>query len=74
MSGSIETSLNVTDYPEPKEQKCYVFECDCSCKGIITIYADNEEEARERLDSGDFNDNELYDFEIEDVKGVSNDF
>ncbi len=60
----METSLNVTDYPEPKEQNCYVFECDCSCKGRFYVYADTPMQAKERFDSKDYDDTELYDFEI----------
>lgn len=68
----METSLNVIDYPEPKEQKCYVFECECSCKGTITIYADSLEKAKARFDSKDYDDMEYKDYEIESVVGVRN--
>lgn len=64
------TSLNITDYPEPKEQKCFEFSCECSCKGTITIYADTLEEAKERLNNSDY-DYESYNlFEIEDITKV----
>lgn len=66
------TSLNVTD-SEPKEQKCYVFECDCSCKGKFYVYADNPIQAKERFDSKDYDDTELYDFEIVGIETFRND-
>ncbi len=70
MNEPMETSLNITDYPEPKEQKCFEFNCECSCKGTITIYADNEEEARKRLNNSDYDYESYYLFEIENVEGV----
>lgn len=69
----METSLNVTDCPEPKEQKCFVVECDCSCKGRFYVYASSEEEAEEilNINSPAYNDIEYTEFEIESVIGAS---
>lgn len=68
----METSLNVIDYPEPKEQKCYVFECECVCNGKYYVYADSKEEALSRLDVGDYDDKEYDDIKIENIVEVSN--
>jgi len=55
----METSLNVTDYPEPKEEVEKDFD---------------SEDYREYYDYAEnIIDNELYDFEVESVTGVSND-
>lgn len=52
--------------PEPKN-KCFIFTCDCSCKAEICIYAEDIEEARERLRARDWDDkNILDDVSIED--------
>ncbi len=70
----METSLNVTDYPESKEQKCFVFECDCSCKGRFYVYADNPIQAKERFDSKEYDDVEYYECEVENIEVFRNEF
>lgn len=52
--------------PEPKD-KCFIFTCDCSCKAEIVIYAENIDEAREGLNSRDWDDKNIVDdIQIED--------
>lgn len=54
----IETSLNVTDYPEPPEPKemCYGFEFSGSISGCGVVYAENPEQAKERILNRDYDD------------------
>ena len=43
----IETSLMVNDYPEPPEEKTKKFIFTCNCEVEITVYAEDEETAKE---------------------------
>lgn len=78
---SIETiGLGAGSYPSPKiTEQCYTFECECSCKANLSIYANSQIEAEEylrsiRLDpvrarTPDY-DLELDYFYIEDITGM----
>ena len=69
----METSLNVIDYPEPKEQKCNVFECQCSFNVDIKIYAKSKQEAEEKLETKDYDGIQLISgFEVESVEVLRN--
>ena len=53
--------------PPESEYKAYVFTCDCSCKVEICVYAKNLEQARESLNSKEWDDTNLIgNYEIED--------
>ena len=48
--------------------KCYKFTIQASCKGVITISAKTEEEAKEYLKCpNDWEDNYFYDHKVEDI-------
>ena len=60
--------LGAGSYPEPEEQKCYQFDFNATISGFGTVYADNEEQARELIDSGDYDDIiDTYDMEITEI-------
>lgn len=70
----IETiGLGAGSYPEPPEDKIVPFEvtCVCSFETKITVYAENIEEAMEKVQNGDYDsdDREVGNLlEIEDIK------
>ncbi len=39
----MKTSLNVYDYPEPKEEKEHTLKVECSFTTYVTVYGDNRE-------------------------------
>jgi len=51
--------------PEPKD-KCFVFTCDCSSKIEFAVWAENIDEARERLNNSEYEEFTLKEFQIED--------
>ena len=53
--------------PPESEYKCYVFTCNCSSKIEFTVWAKNDEQAKELLNSSDYEELELKEFEIEDI-------
>lgn len=63
--------LGAGSYPEPPEpkDKCYVITCSCSAKGEFVVYAENADEAKERLRNSEYEECELKEFQIEDIEG-----
>ena len=53
--------------PPESEYKPYVFTCNCSSKIEFTVWAKNDEEAKELLNSSYYEEFELKEFEIEDI-------
>lgn len=69
----METSLNVTDYPEPPEPqvKCYQFDFNATISGYGIVYASSIEEARRLAEKGEYDDiMDTYDLEIQEITGV----
>lgn len=69
----METSLMVTDYPEPPEskEKMYKFEFEASIKGYGYVYAENEDEAKELINSNDYGDIvDTWDMEIQEITKI----
>lgn len=70
----METSLMVDDYPEPKEQKCFVVSCECHCTTYFYVYADNQEQAEEIARGNEININreheEIEDLTIDEITGI----
>lgn len=69
----METSLNVTDYPEPSEPKikCYQFDFNATISGYGIVYASSIEEARAFLEKGEYDDiMDTYDLEIQEITDV----
>ena len=54
--------------PESKD-KCYVITCSCSAKGEFVVWAENQEEAEERLKNSEYEEFELKELQIEDIEG-----
>lgn len=67
------TEAGAGSYPEPPEpiEKCYTFNCDISCKGNISVYAESFEEAEDLLKSGEYGEEEYYAFNIEDINSYN---
>lgn len=69
----METSLNVTDYPEPPEPqvKCYQFDFNARISGYGIVYASSIEEARRLAENGEYDDiMDTYDLEIQEITGI----
>lgn len=68
----IETSLMVNDYPEPVEEdvKCFTFECDCTAKIKISVYAKDLETAMQHCNLTDCDEHEITDVNV----GYINDY
>lgn len=69
----METSLNVTDYPEPPEPqvKCYQFDFNATISGYGIVYASSIEEARRLAERGEYDDiMDTYDMEIQEITDV----
>ena len=72
----METSLMVTDYPEPVEpkEKCYQFEFKATISGYGIVYAESVEKALEKVNKNDYDDIiDTYDMKIEDVTRIEED-
>ena len=73
----IETKgLGAGSYPEPPDDKykTYQFDFDASVKGYGIVTARNEEQARELLEQGEYDDIiETFDMEIEEITGIRED-
>lgn len=60
-------------YPEPEEtkEKCYQFDFKASCGGWGFVYAQNQEEAKEKIMDNEYDDiMEYYDYEIEEITRI----
>lgn len=69
----METSWNVTDYPDLPEPKikCYQFEFNAKISGYGVVYAESEEEARHLVETGTYDDiMDTYDMEILEVTNI----
>lgn len=70
----IETKgLGAGSYPEPLEpkEKCYQFDFNATIKGYGVVYAANEEQAKELIESGDYEDiMDTFDMQIEEVTDI----
>ena len=49
-----------------EKTKWYTFLCNCSCVAKVSICAESLEKAREYLESGEYDDCDYMDFEIQD--------
>ena len=69
MEEIITTDLGAGSYPEPPEskEKCYIFNCDISCKAKVIVWAESEEEARNHVNANNYDEIEYYDYGIEQV-------
>ena len=69
----METSWNVTDYPDPPEPKikCYQFEFNAKISGYGVVYAESEEEAKHLAENGEYDDiMDTYNMEIQEITGI----
>ena len=69
----METSWNVTDYPEPEESElqCYKFDFNATISGYGIVYARGIEEARRLAENGEYDDiMDTYNMEIQEITGV----
>lgn len=62
----IETSLMINDYPEPPEDKTKKFIFTCTCEVEITVYAEDEETARQYC-----NITECDEYDIKSVEDIT---
>ena len=72
----IETSLMVTDYPEPPEpkEKCYKFDFNATISGYGYVYAENVDEAIEKASNNEYDDIvDTWDMNIEEVTRIEED-
>lgn len=63
-------------YPEPPEpkEKCYKFEFNATISGYGYVYAENQEEAKELIDNGEYDDIvDTFDMEIEEITSIEED-
>ena len=63
----IETSLLVNDYPEPPEDKTKKIIFTCNCEVEITVYAEDEETAKEYCNITDCDD-----YEVKEIVDIIN--
>lgn len=66
----IETKgLGAGSYPEPEveEEKAYRFTCECYAEYEFVVYAEDIEQAREKLKGKDYNEAILQSLEIEGI-------
>lgn len=64
------TQAGGRSYPEPPEDKskCYTFICECSTKARISVWAENLEEAENRIKFGYYDACEqVNNLEVEDI-------
>ena len=54
------------------ETKCYVFNCDASCKIEVVVYAKDLETARQNCNLNNCDDYEIKEIQIEDIKDYRN--
>ena len=57
--------------PPESKNKCYIFECTASCKLEISVWADDEETARDYCnleDCDEYSINQIDDLNIEDYR------
>jgi hypothetical protein len=69
----IDTSLMVTDYPEPQEPKlkCFKFEFTGTLKGLGIIYAEDIKQAKEGAINGEYDDIiDTWGMEIEEITEI----
>lgn len=70
----IETKeLGIGSYPEPQEEKekCYQFDFNATIRGYGIVYATNIEQAKELIDSGDYDDiMDTFDMQIEEITDI----
>lgn len=53
--------------PPENETKCYVFDCECSCKARVVVYADDLEKAKEYCNIKDSDDFEISNIKVEEI-------
>mgnify|MGYP003571472526 CR=1 FL=1 len=63
--------MNLTNIPE--EESCYYFEADVVGHVTGYVYADSEEEARERINNMDIEDRDIKYLKIDDITSLSRD-
>lgn len=54
------------DPPEPTE-KCYTFTCECTCKTKYVVWAENLEEAEDRLKNGEGDSEDISNVKVEEI-------
>lgn len=69
MEEIITTDLGAGSYPIPPDsnEKCYIFNCDVSCKAKVILWAKSEEEARNFVNANTYDEIDYYDYKIEQV-------
>lgn len=69
----METSWNVTDYPEPEEPsvKLFDFSFNATIKGYGIVYASSLEEAKDLIEIGEYDDIiDTHDMEIQEITKI----
>ena len=69
----METSWNVTDYPEPEEPelKWYRFDFNATISGYGVGQANSLEEAKHLVENGEYDDiMDTYNMEIQEITGI----